>query len=408
MIVGLLDWSLTRWRQPTVFSLDLMKLAHYHKTEKKDIVSMLYEYRQDQVEKMYISKDYEDYLYPELIVSDPRVEYIGLAMSGGKYQSLGEEIENRPADPSIYQGMLKYYERTTDSKRLFKNMLNATHMRISVDEKTISPFWRTQLPPRENNRVKHVILHDKEIGRVKHASDLLLELDNFYGRDKARLGFKFPISVYDNEGVLTWGQLTKSPGISNIMIKDMVDDYALEEVSIYRQQFTYDITGEYWTEERFIEKIAHIFLQGAFLARWNVPMQLRIEEGLLTHSLWYDFAELFNAYLRSSAMYRNSLVFSLFVFTKYVYLSLQRHEKIELFGFLQEFVPELFELAYHLEYVTFDGHDFIPHHYSWKEVSDFGGYGGYYYREGRKAEERKMLSEYNYAEVIAPEYLYLF
>lgn len=407
MILGLLDWSLIRWKQPTVFSLDLMKLAHYHKKDKKDIVKMLFEYEQEQTDRIIISKDYEDWEYPELIMQDPKVEYKGLAISEGNYVSLGEDIENRPADTSIYEDMFKYYRRTSEAKALFKNMLNATHMRISLDGETVNSYWKTQLKPK-TGRVQHVILHDKNIVAIKGAEGIAQELDSYYGRNKVRLGFKFPIQIENDEELRVWGQLTKSTGISNIALMDMISDAVLDEVSLFKQQFTYEIAPPRWNKKKMIYDLPNIFMQGRYLSKWGIPLQLRFSEKLRLEDYWTQFELLFNDYMRASTAYRNSLVFSLFVFTKYIYLGLQREEKIQLFRILKEEIPELFELAYHLEYVSFDGHEFTPHLYTWKEVSDFGGYGGYYYREGKKQEEKEMLSQYNYANVVTPEYLYLF
>lgn len=363
MILGLLDWSLIRWKQPTVFSLDLMKLAHYHKKDQKDIVKMLFEYEREQTEQIIISKDYEDWDYPELIMQDPRVEYVGLAISEGKYVSLGDDIENRPADTSIYEDMFKYYRRTTEARTLFKNMLNATHMRISLDGETVNPYWRTQLQPK-TGRVRHVILHDKNIVTVKGAEGIPEELNSYYGHNKVRLGFKFPIQIHNDEELRVWGQLTKSTGISNIALMDMVSDAALDEVSLFKQQFTYEIAPPRWDVAKIIRDLPNIFLQGMYLSKWGTPLQLRFSEELELEEHWRQFELLFNQYMRSATAYRNSLVFSLFVFTKYIYLGLQREEKIELFQTLREEAPELFELAYHLEYVSFDGHKFTPHLYT--------------------------------------------
>ena len=62
MIIGLMDWDLTKWKSPTVFNLELMKLSYYYKM-RQHIVQMVRRYRSDMVTRLYIQKDYEDFDY---------------------------------------------------------------------------------------------------------------------------------------------------------------------------------------------------------------------------------------------------------------------------------------------------------------------------------------------------------
>ena len=77
-VIGLLDWDLTRWKQPTVFNLELMKLAYYHKVILRDVVQMEQKFDSSMCTKVFIQKDYEDYDYPQHITADPKVLWRGL------------------------------------------------------------------------------------------------------------------------------------------------------------------------------------------------------------------------------------------------------------------------------------------------------------------------------------------
>lgn len=400
-IVAGLDWSLTKWKQPTVFSLELMKLAHYHKTHQKDIFKMAYEFNSEAFDKVYISKDYEDFLYPDYIMTDPKSEYVGLAISGGLYHPFPPEIESRPADTSIYDGMFKYYKKARDGKKLFNNMINACHLRVSLDGTTIDDNWSSQLIP-ATGRVRHVILHDRDVGKIKDSYTFVQSLANYYGKRQTRLGFKFPVIITDDKSALAWGSLTKSPGLSNLHFYNLISDAALESISIFKQQFTYVINNEYWTKERFLKEIPHILLQGMYLSKWAIPLLLKIEDDFKIDDEWRQVVSIFNDYMKSCCQYRNELVFSWFTYCKYCYLGLQREEKVDLFTYLKEEAPEFFNLIYNVEYVTFEQGEFVPHMYTWGEINKGGGYGGYHYKQ-----KKSQLEMYNYATLISPEYLYL-
>lgn len=403
-IIALLDWDLCRWRQPTVFSLELMKLAYYHKVKERDIVQMITAYNTEKVSKLYIWKDYEDYSYPELIMKDPKVQWGGLALSNGIYSALPPEIENCPADTSIYEPLFKYYKRTSNAKQIHKNMLKAYHLRLSLDGKTVNVDWEKQLSS-VTGRVQHVILHDKDIINVRDAYSAISYIGNKYGRKNVRLGFKFPVNITNPEDLVIWGDLTKSTDLANLNLYDIMPDEVIENISINKQQFTYVINRRFWTYEKFLKEIPRILLQGMFLSKWAITISLKVEKDFILEEEWLQCIEMLNNYFRSCVLYRNRLVFCGFTYCKYCYGKLQEPEKINLFKFLKDKQPEFFDLLYGTEYVSFENNKFIPHMYTWGEIEKGGGYGGYYYQQGKI--EKNQPVQLNYADFILPEQLYL-
>lgn len=405
MIIGCLDWSLIRWKQPTIFSLELMKLAHYHKVHQRDIVKMLFEFASDQYDKVYINKDYEDYLYPEYIMTDPKVTYNGLAISNNKYVAMDEIIENRPADTSLYEDMFKYYRRNSDGRSMFNRLMSACHLRMSLDGEGVSEFWDKQLIEKRKGRLTNVILHDKEVTKVRDSYKLLEHIRKYYGMKSTKIGFKFPLIVTNNDSALLWGRFEKTIGVSNIHFHDLIEDEVLEDISLTKQRLTYVINNRYWTLSKFINEFPRILLQGMFLSKWAIPLLLKIEDDFLLPNEWHQMVNAFNAYIKNCVAYRNTLVFSAFTYMKYCYLDLQKEEKVHLFKYIKEEQPDLFNFLYNVEYVTFEKNRFVPHMYTWGEIEEGGGYGGYYYQKGQK--NKKVIEDYSYGELITPNYLYL-
>ena len=382
-----------------------MKLAYYHKVKKRDIVQMALDFNPDPVSKIYIQKDYEDFLYPAEIVEHPKTSINGLAITNQVYHPMEDAIENGRADTTIYEDLFKYYKKTTESKQNFRNLLNACHLRISLDGTTINNKWDSQLLE-STGLVRHVILHDRDVTKVREASPLIDYIGSYYKRKNVRLGFKFPVKLYTNEDVLTWGQLAKTPNISNLEMYDLIDDEVLENISLSKQRLTYVINNQYWTLEKFRDELHHIFLQGMFLSRWATTILLKIDNDFPMKHEFQPIVDFFNSYLKSCVQYRDTLIFSGFTYCKYCYLPLQREEKINFFHFIQDYFPEFFDYLYRVEYVTFENNKFIPHLYSWDEIEAGGGYGGFYYRQKKKNEAKKRINNYSY-DLILPDYLYL-
>lgn len=263
--IGLLDWDLTRWRQPTVFNIDLMKLAYYHKVKQRDVVEMEQKFFSDFCSKVYIQKDYEDFEYPTYITEDPKVVWSGLAVNEGHFAPLPEEIEVCPADTTIYNKMSKYYAGHADNKSAYNNMMKAVHFRLSRDGETLATNWDKQMQPRDKNKVAHFICHDLNLTNICGAYEAIDSIAAEYGRKNFRLGFKFPLRIYSVDELLKWGSVTKTPGVSNAYLYTLMPDEALVELTYFKQQFTYLITNDYWTRETFIGALPKILIQAIFL-----------------------------------------------------------------------------------------------------------------------------------------------
>lgn len=264
-IIGLLDWDLTRWRQPTVFNIDLMKLAYYHKVKCRDVVQMEQKFSSEFCTQVRIQKDYEDFEYPPFIIEDPKVIWNGLALSEGKFNPLPPEIEICPADTSIYNKMDKYYNGSMENKAAYANMMKAVHFRLDDGNGNLIPHWDKQMVPQTKGKVAHFICHDVDLASIRGAYDVIDSVAAEYGRKNFRLGFKFPLHIQTADELLHWGSVTKTPHVSNAYLYTLMPDEVLAELTYFKQQFTYLITNEFWTRETFIEALPKILIQAIFL-----------------------------------------------------------------------------------------------------------------------------------------------
>ena len=105
-------------------------------------------------------------------------------------------MEHIEPDFSIYDKYKLQYGQQKHKQEEFRTIVNATHVRLSLDGKTLEPF------PYERLRPKHpsVIFHDYDIGQVAGAHELLLDISKMRPSGLPyRIGNKYPINVYNYE-----------------------------------------------------------------------------------------------------------------------------------------------------------------------------------------------------------------
>lgn len=404
-IIGLLDWDLTKWRTPTVFNLELMKIAAYHKNKLHDIVQMERKFSSIECSKVYVQKDYEDYIYPKELTSDPKVIYGGLALSDGKYVPLPDDIEKCKADTSIYTNMFRYYSGVYEDARVYRSMMEGAHIRLSLDGKTISPFFEVNLP-KGGRKVRNVIFHDKDLFQINDAYDVLTDLDRFYGATNLRIGFKFPPIITNKDDFIRWAQFKKTININNIYVTEIMDTADLQKLFSNSQKITYYFRAQEWEKDKMIEALTTVFLQALFLSENNVTILLKIESSLDMNGFWRTFADIFNCYMLSRKVYRNRLIVSCHTFTKMCYHKISRERKIELFKFIKQANPILFDYLYTGEYTVMEKNKLEAYTYTFKQMERGGGtIHGYFNPRNDPGEDKP--EQLDYSEFIQPFEVYV-
>lgn len=399
-IIGLLDWDLTRWRRPIVFNLELMKLSTYHKSILRDIVQMEQAFSSAECSKVYIQKDYEDYFYPPEITSDPKVVWGGLALSGNSYVPMELNIERCSADLSIYNKMKKYYNATSERRRIFSTMMKAQHLRLSLDGKTCFDQWEKQLLPPDEKRIPYFIFHDKDIVKVQDADQKIRYLWDKYGRRNSRFGFKFPLVMETEQDVERWANLPKIKDIANLVFHSLMPDELIESLSLTKQQITYYISNDNWTYEKLLQSISQILLQGIFLSSYSIPLLLKVDRNFIIPDEFRNFLFMLNDYFLMQIQYRFKAQLCPFTFCKYLYDRVERETKVAMFQFFKDNNPDFFDLLYHAESAIYQGGRIVPVHYTIEDVMSKGGFGKF---DCRTMESFTLVQSYDWE---LPETLY--
>ena len=113
-------------------------------------------------------------------------------------------MERIEPDFEIYQKYKHLYGITKSKREEIRTILYATHVRISLDGKTIEPFPYDRLRPRHPS----VLLHDYDISSIPNAFELLEDISKRRPSGLPyRIGNKYPINVYNFDDLMKWLKL---------------------------------------------------------------------------------------------------------------------------------------------------------------------------------------------------------
>lgn len=166
MSIGIMDADMSTYTL-VPFNLEVMKLSSYYK-KMREIVVLAPSFTPERHQKFFFRKDYDDGEYPIGLTRASNVEYGGLAFSNNVYQPLPLEIERMKPDTSIYAKaeplIMAAKGREREKKKIFQNMMEAEHCRLSLDGKTIWPEFPRQFKSLPSAR--NLIFHDYDLGAI--------------------------------------------------------------------------------------------------------------------------------------------------------------------------------------------------------------------------------------------------
>lgn len=300
MSIGLYDEDFFKYHQ-TIPNLELMKLATYYK-RKREIVVLSPSISPDRYSQFFLRKDYYDGTFPKEISEYHNIQYGGLAFSYNKYHPLAQDIEACDADFSIYLPYKHLFEDELKNNTLaFITLKNAAHLRLSLDEKHISPYFIDQTKRLGSRNV--LFLHDYDLSNVEGARAVIEEgLYNLkYENKNTRLATKYPIRCKNLKQFEDWRKIQLS-SYGNFRITTILNDedfFALANYSkeirglhIIYSPYPSSSTANHFLEEELLQ----IFRQVIFCCNNHIKILLDVSDNFLLTQETVDLIRLFSAY----------------------------------------------------------------------------------------------------------------
>lgn len=360
MSVGILDADLYQ-HGAVPFNLDVMKLSSYYK-KNRELVSLTPYFCPEKYSKYIVRKDIYDDDFRGFDFSKSKIEYGGLGFSSGKYIPLDYEVERSIPDINIYSRMEKYYSENTDNKRLFEMMLNAKHIRLSIDGKNI---WEDCF--KYTNQVQNfhsLFIHDIDLVNLQGARQFIL--DNL-PYEKIYIQNKFPIVTRTDKDFYDW-YVEMYMGICNTFqhYGILSDSNILEIVKGHKgraERLEYFVVDYNTDIQDFVSnQLPHVLRQAVFLWNNQRTISLKYVENVLPEKEIERYLDLVNMYMKYSYLLRYEK--TLYEFIKL--LKWRSKKGFSNFGFslgelrnimtyIRDNCPETFELSYSLNKTIFKG-----------------------------------------------------
>lgn len=381
MSVALYDMDMATYTH-VPFNLELMKISSYYKS-KKEIVKLTKTLNLDMYNKVFLRKDYDDGNYPKEIYTSKNLIYGGYAFSGETYIPLEEDIELSYPDKYLYTPYEKSFSDNVTYTSAFKTMMNAEHLRLSLDGKTVWDKYKR--PVRIKPRTQAIFLHDYNLNDINGAIEAIQELmdeteDNVPYR---YIGMKFPVQVNNQEDLFKWLVFKPMRLYYSLQYNGIMNDETFVEfierqkgTSISRQ-LDYIVTKEQTSENDFIlNGLPKIFKQALFSQMNRIRISLKYEDDFFTDKRWEKVIDLFNAYAHHEINYYKKEVLkpglkdysqtnTLFQFASsfrehraYGY-PFTKDEVREIFQFVKDKYYELFKMFYEIAQVGFRGGELV-------------------------------------------------
>ena len=293
-VILVYDWDYFHY--PSVIpNLECAKYAAWRK-KKKDIVVFGPNFEPGQYTSVFFRKEYDDGIYDNRILRS-NVEYGGRAFSE-QYKPFNLEMEQILPDFEIYKKYKEQYGTVKERREEIRTILNATHVRLSLDGKTLEPFPYERLQPYHPS----VILHDYDLSSVPGAFELLEDVSRRRPSGLPyRIGNKYPINVYNFDELMKWLKLPPMGTVFYLQYNGMFTNDELvalcEKPILGLRQMVYNFTYGCSDENYFLEhNLGEFYKQLLFLRRHNTKILLNISNEFFKTPELLNLMKLFNCY----------------------------------------------------------------------------------------------------------------
>jgi len=293
-VILVYDWDYFHY--PSVIpNLECAKYAAWRK-KKKDIVVFGPNFEPGQYTFVFFRKEYDDGIFDDKILL-PNVEYGGRAFSE-QYKPFDLEMEQILPDFEIYKKYKEQYGTVKARREEIRTILNATHVRLSLDGKTLEPFPYERLQPYHPS----VILHDYDLSSIPGAFELLEDVSRQRPSGLPyRIGNKYPINVYNFDELMKWLKLPPMGTVFYLQYNGMFTNDELvalcEKPILGLRQMVYNFTYGCSDENYFLEHyLGEFYKQLLFLRSHNTKILLNISNEFFKTPELLNLMKLFNCF----------------------------------------------------------------------------------------------------------------
>lgn len=361
------DWDYFHYPH-VIPNLECAKYAAWRK-KKRDIVVSSPIFEPAHYTSIFFRKEYDDGIYDNRILR-PNVEYGGRAFSK-LYKPYPLEMERIEPDFTIYDKYRDMYGTKKADCEEIKTILNATHMRLSLDGKTLEPFPFDRLRPRHPS----VILHDYDLGNVPGAFELLEEVAASRPSGLSyRIGNKYPINVYNFQDLQKWLKLPPMGTCFYLQYNGVFTDEEIIELMrapvLGLRQMVYNFTYNCPNEEVFVEKVLpQIYKQALFLRSHRQKILLNIDTEFFKTKELLDLLKLIDCFYGKT---RHLDLLMPETQTLYKYCSWGKRAELEVLPWIH-FRVSLEEMRASFQYIRKHNYEVFDMFYSMPNVIAKGG-----------------------------------
>ena len=340
-----------------MLNLELMKLSSYYKG-KGEIVAYSSRFSPERFNHFIIGKDRIDEYFNYPIYQYNNIETIGRFFSPKKYYPMDLAIEKQIPDTYLYNKLPNRYGLGYFDGLLYKSQLEAEHLRLSLDGKTVWTDFDKQL---NGYGVDHTIsIYDYNINAVEGVTDVLQDLVvKPFRKQHHRLLFKFPIRVDHAVDLAPWLNFTYYQHrtkfvIENPLNKEDINFLYQNKEQLRMEPILYDISKNN-TYENFLANIILTYKQIYFLRSILTNFSLIYDEDFFPDIEWKNFINLLNGFsLSRGRKFKGQVrLFELFSeYIKYFYYKQKTlngvtvEEARDCFRFIANENRELFKMFY--------------------------------------------------------------
>ena len=282
-------------------------------------------------------------------------------------------MEHVIPDFNIYNKYKECFGKGKRKQTELKTILYATHIRLSLDGRTLEPFPYERLQPYHPS----VILHDYDLSTIPNAFELLQDISSRRPSGLPyRIGNKYPINIYSFDELIKWLKLPPMQNCFYLQYNGLLKDEEVNELAsrpiLGLRQMFYNAAYGCSDENQFMMDVLPSFYKHlVFFRSHNAPVLLNIDDEFFKTRELLNLMKLLNCYYgkKMNEFFQPSrqTLYAYCACKTWAYLetfpwarfTVTRDEMRESFQYMRKHNYEVFDMFYSIPDLTFKGGKFI-------------------------------------------------